>query len=198
MSDFFEWDKKIDYLRTQIKSSDLTPFEFHESYLDEAIKCFKNYMPIACIVVSSAVVEACLCWEQWRRRKKKTFPIETFSGFSLNSLINELRNTDIPFQSLMDADEDFEKIRKIPDNKKRKYEVANIKYVKTRNKFVHGDLFYQEILLQKLLPSSQNELSDYGINAEYQQHGSQGLRALAFVQLSKTLNFIKAFTEWIK
>ena len=198
MANFFEWDKKIDYLRKQIKSTGLTPFNFHESYLDEAVKCFHNYMPISCIIVSSASVEACLSWEQWRRRKKKVIPLETFSGFSLNSLINELLNTDIPFESLIDSDEDLEEIRKIPkEDEKRKEMIANIKYVKARNKLTHGDLFYQEILLQTLLPTSINELLDFGIKAEYQQHGSQGLRALAFVHLSKTLNFMKAFTEWV-
>jgi len=95
-----------------------------------------------------------------------------------------------------EADEDLKKIRKIPkEDEKRKEMIANIKYVKTRNKLTHGDLFYQEILLQTLLPTNISELLDFGINAEYQQHGSRGLRALAFVHLSKTLNFMKSFTE---
>ena len=81
MVDFFEWDKKIDYLRKQIKSSNLTPFNFHESYLDEAVSCFHKHMSISCIVVSSAAVEACLCWEQWRRRKTKKFQLKHLADF---------------------------------------------------------------------------------------------------------------------
>ena len=116
----------------------MCPFNFHMQYLNEAVNCFHKYLSISCIVVSSASVEACLCWEQWRRRKNKKIPIETFSRFSLDSLIDELLDTDIPFESLIDADEDLEKIRKIPDKEKRKDEVSKIKYVKTRNKLAHG------------------------------------------------------------
>ena len=114
------------------------------------------------------------------KKKDKEIPIETFSGLSLNSLFYELLDTDLPFESLIDSNEDLVQIRRIPkdtdDNKKmRKKMIGNIKYVKTRNKLAHGDLFYQEILLQTLLPTNINELSDFRINAEYQRHGARAL-----------------------
>ena len=192
MSDFFEWDKKIDCLKADVKPLRLTPFNWHTQYLKEAVKCFHEHSYISCIVVSSALVETCLCFEHFRQHPKDTIGLEEFRGDNLRTLFDELLNSNIPLELLMDADEDIKEIRKTEKQTERRKKIGRIKYIKTRNKFAHGDLFYTIINLQSLLPFNEHELLDYGINAEWKK---VNLRPVAYVHLSKTLRFMKAFTE---
>lgn len=195
MSDIFEWKKKIDCLKNQIKPLRLTPFNWHVQYLDETVKCFHSNLSISCIVVSSALVETCLCLEHFRQNPKETIGLEEFRGDSLNKLFDFFLDTDMPLEFLMDSDEDIVALKKMK-KKERKKRISEIKYVKTRNVFAHGDLFYQVINLQTLLPYGKKELQEYGIE-EWKLSGTLGLRTVAYVHLSKTLRFMKAFTDWI-
>ena len=192
MSDIFEWYKKIDRLKADVKPLRLTPFNWHIQYLEEAVKCFHERLCISCIVVSSALVETCLCYEHFRQNPKDTIGLEEFRKDNLHSLFDEFLNSNIPLELLVDADENVEEIRKMEKGKERRRKIGRIKYIKTRNKFAHGDLFYQIINLESLLPLNERELLGYGIDAEWKK---DNLKPVAYVHLSKTLRFMKAFTD---
>lgn len=195
VSDFFEWYKKIDSLKAKVKPLRLTPFNWHIQYLDEAVKCFHKYLHISCIVVSSTLVEVSLCWERFRQNPKKTVSYEEFRRNNLNNLFYFfLEDKGAPLEFLMDSDEDIASLREMK-KKERKEQIHNIRYIKIRNKFVHGDLFYPVINLQPLLPPNK-ELQEYNIK-DGQLSGSSGLRTVAYVHLTKTLRFMVAFTNWV-
>lgn len=193
MSDFFEWDKRVDKLKSEIKLLRLTPLNWHTKYIDETIKCFHNSLPISCIVVSSALVETCLCWEHFRQNPQETLDPEEFRGDSLKKFFIYFLHSDMPLQFLFDSDEDIGNLRKMKKGKERKKKISSIKYIKIRNKFAHGDLLYQMINLQILLPSDEKELQEYGI----EEWNLDKLRTVAYVHLCKTLRFMKAFVEWV-
>jgi len=196
-SDFFEWDKKIDGLKAQVKSLRLTPFNWHIQYLDEAVKCFHQYLSISCIIVSSTLVEVSLCWEKFRFRQnpKKIVTDEEFRRNNLNNLFDFFLDKVTPLEFLMDSDENIASLRKM-EKKERIEQIRNIRYIRTRNKFVHGDLFYQAINLQSLLPTDKKELQEYNIK-DWKLGGTLELRTVAYVHLFKTLRFMDAFTNWV-
>jgi hypothetical protein len=194
--DLFGWDKKIDNLvKAQARPLRLTPLNWHIQYLDEAVECFHQNLPISCIIVSSTLVEVSLCWEKFRQNPKKIISAEEFRRNNLNVLFSFFVDKDMPLEFLMDSDEDIVSLRKM-EKKERKEHIRNIKYVKTRNKFAHGDLFDQVIDYQTLLPTDKKEMGKYNIK-EWQLGGKSGLRTVAYVQLSKTLRFMDAFTNYI-
>lgn len=198
-SDFFEWNKKIKCLKAQVKPLRLTPFNWHSQYLDEAVECFLQGLSISCIVVSSTLVEVSLCWEEFRQKfilnSAKIVSDREFDRVSLKTLFNFFLDKSVPLELLMDSDEDITALRKMNESDRKK-QISNIRYVKTRNKFAHGDLFYQVINLQPLLPSNKKELQEYNIK-DWQLSGNLGLRTVAYVHLSKTLRFMNAFTDWM-
>lgn len=196
---FDERCSMISDLNKQIKPLRLTPFKWDILYRNEAVKCFHQHLPISCVVVSSALVETCLCWEHFRRKPKeerKTIELDEFRFVSLNSLFDEYIDSDIPLESLMDTDEpQFTAIEDLKkrSKKERREAISRIRYVLTRNKFTHGDLFYLRVSLSNLIPFNKEELIDYGI--EDKEWWNPSFETVAYVHLSKTLRFMKAFTD---
>jgi hypothetical protein len=94
----------------------------------------------------------------------------------------------------MDADErrDIENLRKMSE-KQRKEKISEIKYVLTRNKFAHADLFYPITHLSNLIPFNKQEWLDYGERDT--EWWTSTPETVAYVHLFKTLRFIKAFTD---
>jgi hypothetical protein len=195
-SDLFEWNKRIDNLRVKAQERPLrlTPLNWHIQYLDEAVKCFHQNLPISCIIVSSTLVETSLIWERFRQNPKAVREKDS-RRLSLNKMFEFFLGTNVPLEFLMDSDEDIASLRKT-EKKETKEHIRNIRYVKTRNKFAHGDLFDQVIDYQTLLPSDKKEMEKYNIK-EWQLGGKSGLRTVAYVHLSKSLRFIDAFTKWV-
>ena len=208
MSKFEERCSRINDLNAQIRALGLMPFEYDKMYRTEATSCFHKQLPISCIVVSSSLVEACLKWEHFRRNPKKTIQLDEFRKDTLGKLFNEFIDTDVPLDKLVDAHEDLEEdfkkedfgieepsievLRKLSEtNRWRK--IGRIRYVKTRNRFSHGDLFYVVVGLSTLLPSTEREWSDYGI--DYDEWLAPSLETVAYVHLVKTLRFMKALTD---
>lgn len=199
LGDLFERKKKIDLLKSKVKPLRLTPFDWDTTYRDEAVKCFEKNLPISCIVVSSALVETCLAWEYFSNYPKEKIAkimSQKFDRSSLAKLFGKYLNSNIPLKLLMDSDEDIEDLRKLKQNE-RGNKISCLRYIRTRNKFAHGDLFYKEecwrFAHRDLLPKNKQELLDYGIdNAERE---NPTLKTIAYVHLSKTLKFMEAFTN---
>ena len=199
MQKFDERCSRLTDLNKEIKPLRLTPFNYDILYRNEAVKCFHQHLPISCVVVSSALVETCLCWEFFRRKPKKerkTIELDEFRFVTLNSLFDEYIGTEIPLESLMDADEPqfmtIEDLKK-KSKKERKKALGKIRYIATRNKFTHGDLLYPLTHLSALIPYNEQELKDYYIDKK--DWWNPTLEDVAFVHLSKTLRFMKAFTD---
>jgi hypothetical protein len=196
MLKFLERCTKIDSLKDEIKPLHLTLFDLHIPYMNEAVECFHKKLPISCIVVSSALIEICLCWEHWRRKpeeQRKNIPSDEFIHCTLTPLIKEFGISDIPLDKLLDFDEK-EKLGKLENKEKRTYLGNSIRYVLTRNKFAHGDLLHH-IPLCLLISGHEKDWLDYGINDD--EWSNATLETVAYVQLLKTLRFIKAFTGYL-
>ena len=88
--------------------------------------------------------------------------------------------------------ENVEDLKK-KSRKERREAISKIRYVLTRNKFTHGDLFYLRLSLSNLIPFNKEELIDYGI--EDKEWWNPSFETVAYVHLSKTLRFMKAFTD---
>jgi len=196
MSKFLERCSKIDRLKAEIKPLSLTPHphNWHIQYLNEAVECFHKNLPISCIVVSSALVEACLCWEHWRRKpeeKRKTIPLNEFRHDTMGILFREFVDSDIPLDKLLDSDEK-DKLGRLGKKEKEDY-ISTVRYVMTRNKFSHGDLFYSIYLPATLLSGHEKDWLDYGIDNWLKAD----LETVAYVHLLKTLRFIKGLTDFL-
>ena len=192
MSKFLERCSKIDCSKANIKPLNLTPlpYNWHTQYLDEAPKCFHNKLPICCIVVSSALVETCLCWENWRRKpeeQRKHIKNNEFRSDTLTPMFKKFLDSDIPLNKLVDSDEDIETLRKLNT-------IGSLRYIRTRNKFVHGDLFYNIFFPATLISGHEKDWLDYGID-NFEEWTRTGVDTVAYVHLLKTLRFIKAFTD---
>jgi hypothetical protein len=196
MSKFLERCSKIDCLKTEIKPLHLTLFDLHIPYLNEAVECFHKELPISCIIVSSTLVEICLCWEHWRRKpeeQRRNIPNDEFKRDTLGPLFGEFLDSDISLDKLLDFDEK-EELGKMENEKKLSY-IKRVRYILTRNKFAHGDLVHN-ITLGTLISGHEKDWLDYGIdNSEEWVNAS--LETVAYIQLLKTLRFIKAFTDFL-
>jgi len=183
-------------LKAETKPLHLALFDLHIPYINEAVECFHKKLPISCIVVSSALVEVCLCWEHWRRKpeeQRKNIPSSEFENVSLGSLFRKFLDSDIPLDKLLDFDEK-EELGRLQHDKGRRDYIKNLRYVLTRNKFAHGDLVHH-ISLCTLISGHGKDWSDYGIDNEEWMNAS--LETVAYVHLLKTLRFIKAFSDFL-
>lgn len=199
MSKFLERCSKIDCLKAEIKPLSLTPspYNWHIQYLGEAIECFHKNLPISCIVVSSALVETCLCWEKWRRKPKEqreNITSDEFRSDTLGTLFCEFVDSDVPLDKLFDADE-MESLGKLGKEEKRKA-ITSVRYIMTRNKFAHGDLLHHIYLPATLVSGHEKDWLDYGIS-DLNEWLEASLETVAYVHLLKTLRFIKAFTDFL-
>jgi len=196
----FKRKKKIDALNSQVKPLRLTPLNWDMKYRDEAVRCFSRSLPISCIAVSSALVETCLSREyfsHYPEEKVAKIMSQKFDKSSLTKLFEKYLCSNIPLESLMDSDENIEDLRR-SKGKDRSGKISSLRYIKTRNKFAHGDLFYKEekwyrFAHRDLLPKKRQELSDYDIDDEEKENPT--LETVAYVHLSKTLNFMIAFAD---
>lgn len=192
MSKFEERFSRINELNAQIKPLRLTPFNWDVQYRYEALECFHQHLRISCIVVSSALVETCLKWEHFRRKpkeEKKEIRFDEFNRDTLSSLFKEFEDSDVPLGMLLDT-EDIENLR----NGEKK--IGQVKYILTRNKFAHGDVFYQIIAPCALISGYELDWLDYGI--DYNGWFNADLETVAYVHLFKTLRFMKAFTDLMR
>lgn len=196
MSKFLERCSEIERLKAEIRPLHLALFDLHIPYLTEAAECFNKKLPISCIIVSSTLVEICLCWEHWRRKPedhRKNIPNDEFKRDTLGPLFCEFSDSDIPLGKLLDFDEK-EELGKLENREKRSY-IKSVRYILTRNKFAHGDLVHN-ITLCTLVSGHEKDWLDYGIdNSEEWMNAS--LETVAYIQLLKTLRFIKAFTDFL-
>jgi hypothetical protein len=191
MPSFLERNSRLDVLKNEIKPLHLALADLHVPYMDEAIACFNKELHISCIMVSSALVEICFCWEHWRRKpeeERKNIPIDEFRHISLEKMFREFLNSDLPIDKILDFDE-REQL------KTGKLDVKSIRFIKTRNKFAHGDLLYH-IPLCILMSGHSKDWLDYGIDSDKDWFNTS-LETVAFVQLLKTLRFIKTLTDFL-
>lgn len=216
MSSFSERGSRISKLNAEIlpirlqRGSEFTPFKWDTLFRNEAIECFQRHLPISCVVVSSALVETALIWELYQRKRgkeKKTDPNKFRGNYDLGALFKEFIVSDVPLEKLLDADEHLETLRKDFE------QIPYVKYVSTRNSFAHGniifpathlspliplnghkfdrgDFFYPRTYLSHLLPFNSQELIAYGIKGK-----EPVFETIAYVHLSKTLRFMKAFAD---
>lgn len=196
MSKFDEQCSRINDLNAQIKQLRLTPFSYNIKYRNEAIKCFCEHLPISCIVVSSTLVEACLKWERFRRKplkERKVIKLDEFGrGYTLGALFSKFIDSDVPLEKLLDADEDIELLRRMKE-KERGAKIGKLRYVMIRNKYAHGDLFYQVPLPCSLISGHEQDWGEYGI--DYNEWVEATFETVAYVHLFKTLRFMKAFAN---
>lgn len=218
MSKFSERCSRIDSLNAQIIPSRLTQINYGTSYLNEAVQCFHQHLPISCIVVSSALVERTLFWQFIRQHtpkagdtmKKIKLPnrkgkLKKYTP-NLGFLFSKFADWDILFNSLLDRDEQTnikgirEKKAKVCEPEKtHKLErhlrdaFCNAKYVETRNLFAHGKELLLPMPLTQLLPADSYASSEYHINSK--EWWNPTFTTIAYVHLSKTLRFMKAFTD---
>jgi len=199
MPKFSERYSKIDCLKAEIKPLSLTPspYNWHIQYLDEAIECLRKNLPISCIVVSSALVETCLCWEKWRRKpeeQRKHITSDEFRSDTLRTLFREFIDSNIPLDKLLDADE-MKNLGELRKEEKQKA-ITSVRYIVIRNKFAHGDLFHHIFLPATLISGLEKDWLDYGID-NYNEWLEASLETVAYVHLLKTMRFIKAFTDFL-
>jgi len=199
MSKFSERGSKVDCLKAEIKPLSLTPspYNWHIQYLDEAIECFRKNLPISCIIVSSALVETCLSWEKWRRKPEEQrihITIREFRSGNLTTLFHEFIDSDIPLNKLLDTDE-LKNLGELKKEGKQKT-ITPVRYIMVRNKFAHGDLFHHIFLPATLISGHEKDWLDYGID-DYSEWLEASLEIVAYVQLLKTMRFIKAFTDFL-
>lgn len=192
MTSFLERCSRIDALKSEIKPLHLTLFDLHVPYVNEAVECFHKQLPVSCIVVSSALIEICLCWEHWRRKsegERRNIPEEEFSNVTLGKLFREFSNSDVQIEKLLDFDE-REKLKTTG-----KLDIKSIRFIKTRNKFAHGDLVHH-ISLCTLISGHETDWLDYGIDS-FEEWANASLETVAYVQLLKTLRFMKTLTNFL-
>lgn len=195
MLNFSDRCSSINSLKTKIDSSRLTQINYGSSFLDEAVQCFLRELPISCIVVSSALVERTLCWQKMLETPKGV----KVKGLTLGKLFKEFVNWDILQDTLLDTDERLDlklkKERGVTENKINNW-ISKIRYVETRNLFAHGkDLLFSPMPLTQLLPVDSYAYSEYGIESE--EWWNPNTTTIAYVHLSKTLYFMKAFTDFL-
>jgi hypothetical protein len=191
MASFLEKCSRIDALKSEIMPWHLTLFNAHVPYVNEAVECFHEQLFISCIVVSSALVEICLCWEHWSQKpeeERKNIQEDEFRNVNLGNLFRKFANSNIPIDKLLDFDE-REQLTKTG-----KVDTKSTRFIMARNKFAHGSLV-NLISLYTLISGHEKDWLDYGIDDE--EWITASLETVAYVQLLKTLRFIKAFTDYL-
>jgi hypothetical protein len=181
MSKFSERCSTIDNLNAQTKPLTHILHSYDKLYREEAITCFHQRLFISCLVVSSALVGACLKWEHfWRKpeEERKTIQLNEFRQSTLNNLFKEfIDDKEVPLEKLIDVHEDLEEsnedftkeeninvLRRLKVKRKFSKRINRIRYIQTRNRFSHGDLFHVAIGPQGLLPTTDSEFEDYCID----------------------------------
>lgn len=196
MSTFSERCERIETLRCQIKPLRTSTLGWENFYLDEAVRCYCHQLYIACIVVSSALLETCLfmeCFKLGIIGKKGTVLSQRLSksdfikAGSLTRLIGTLSKTiekrGIPLELILHDDEDLDRPNRL-------------RYIKRRNKFHHGEGFHPIANPSDFLPSNQNEIKRYNLdNIEGIDITQILFEKMAYIHLSKTLEFLKKFSD---
>jgi len=73
---------------------------------------------------------------------------------------------------------------------------SGVKFVETRNLFSHGKELLLPIRLSHLLPHNGESLSKYSI--DFTEWTNPSIETVAFIHLTKTLEFIKAYSVHLK
>ncbi len=208
-------------MKAEIKPLDSTLLPYrHVQYVNEAVECFQKGLPISCIVVSSALTERTLFWQFIRENPLQAgdsmmkITILTTKGKlekhspNLGFLFLKFADWSLLFNLLLDKIEQ-ENINQIRERKAKEstaekiqildkhfeYAIRYSRYVKTRNLFAHGEELLLPITLAHLLPANIQASSEYGI--DFKELLNPTVETVAYVHLSKTLRFIKAFTDFL-
>ena len=204
MRKFDERCSRINDFNTQIVLSKLKRINYATLYLKEAVQCFQERLLISCIVVSSALVERTLFWQKIILK-----PLRAGRGMrspNLGSLFKEFADWDVLHNSLLDGDERLN-LKLVKERKAEEYDIKKIekwdakignifskaRYVETRNLFAHGKELLVAMPLGHLLPADTYAQSEYDIDSE--EWWNPTFETVAYVHLSKTLGFMKAFTD---
>jgi len=99
-------------------------------------------------------------------------------------------DSDVPLGELLDTGD-------IEDLRNGEKKINQVKYILTRNKFAHGDVFYQIVAPCGLISGYEQDWEDYGID-DYNEWSEATLETVAYVHLFKTLRFMKAFTDLMR
>ena len=165
----------------------LTPFSWDSQYIDEMYKCFCNMFFISAILNASALVESILFWEYVRvTPEQRKVGANLPDRVTLSKLVHDLRGVvEEPIKELVDGDET---------------EVSNGKprFIDIRNKFAHGALFTAAISPSSYLPRS-DVAGKYGVvEEEYFSAPIGGYENIAYIQVFKSLKFVKKYIEYIE
>jgi hypothetical protein len=166
----------------------LTPYLWHFLYIEEAYGSFHNQFFVSSILNASALVESLLYWEYIRKNPKYQQAGQTLpENVTLGTLFRELEPICKALTVLRDRDETNSNSR-------------DLRFIKIRNKFAHGDLTTFIPFPSEYLPRS-DELDKYGISLEEYINPPQNKRNfenVAYYQLTKSFNFVEKFIQYIK
>jgi hypothetical protein len=153
MPDNCEHERIITDLFNEIQLLNIGPYNYWYTYFEEAVYCFLKKHYIASVLVSSATVETVLFWEYVRKKYESIKDVvvleQTPKGklktenLTLSLLFNEFVKTEIPLTQLLEENERefFRSVQEIGDKNKRRSALGRLKFIETRNKFAHADLF---------------------------------------------------------
>lgn len=191
MSTLQEHERTITDLFGQIPVVDLGPYNYWYAYLQEAVYCYFDKRYIASILVSSATVETSLFWEYFRKKHENLRGVVRIPELTLplSDLFDHFRDSEIPLRLLLDSDEVdfFQSTKNAEGRKKRKEAINRLRYIKTRNKFAHAEIF--EIVASLKLEQFRNTCRDF--DQPYLM--TEELENFSYSQLYKTLSFMNGF-----
>jgi hypothetical protein len=111
-------------------------------------------------------------------------------GKLLNSLLDKIEQENVKIIREKKAKECTPEL-----DKRFRSAFREAKYVETRNLFAHGKELLLPMPLTQLLPANTHASSEYDI--DFDEWWNPTLETITYVHLSKTLRFIKAFTDFL-
>jgi hypothetical protein len=193
MPDICEHERIITDLFDKIQLLNIGPYNYWYTYLEEAVYCFLKKYYIASILVSSATVETVLFWEHLREEHKTLkgavrIPEKTPP---LSELFDYFKETAIPLRLLLDSNEFefFKQSGSIRDAKARRKAFNNLSFIRTRNKFAHGEIFEITACLKL------EQFKKIGKDFTEPYLKTDELESIPYSQLYRTLCFMNELLE---
>jgi hypothetical protein len=197
MIPFSERCEKITSLLSEIDTSTLSDIRLLSRFLNEAVECFTQKLTISSIIVSSTTIERTLFYEKIRTTPPKAG--ETMRRPTLGGLFKHFLEWGVLLDTLLDYEERLDIQLRIERGRSKKTiekRISKVKFVETRNLFSHGKELLLSIHLSHLLPHNGEALSKYSI--DFTEWTNPNIETVAFVHLTKTLDFIKAYSVHLK